>query len=137
MAFEIVGKVIDIQPVNQVSDKFKKREFVIEKKENGNTAVFVDYIKFQLLQDKCDLINDSFMNTEVKVTFNIKGNRWEKDGKVSFFTNLDAWKLEKVNHQEETHISSGSSTSSNNGNDGLPDYVASDDSVESVDDLPF
>lgn len=32
MAFEITGKVIDISPVNQVSDKFKKREFVIEKK---------------------------------------------------------------------------------------------------------
>ncbi len=32
MAFEISGKVIDISPVNQVSDKFKKREFVIEKK---------------------------------------------------------------------------------------------------------
>ena len=32
MAFEISGKVIDIMPVNQVSDKFRKREFVIEKK---------------------------------------------------------------------------------------------------------
>ncbi len=27
MAFEISGKIIDISPVNQVSDKFKKREF--------------------------------------------------------------------------------------------------------------
>ena len=35
MAFEITGKIIDISPVNQVSDKFKKREFVIEKKETG------------------------------------------------------------------------------------------------------
>lgn len=96
MAFEITGKVIDVSPVNQVSDKFRKREFVIEKKDAGGAAVFIDYIKFQLVQDKCDLINESFMNEEVKIWFNLKGNRWERDGKVSYFTNLDAWRVEKV-----------------------------------------
>jgi len=99
MAFEIAGKIIDILPVNQVSDKFRKREFVIERKETGGPAVFVDYIKFQLVQDKCDLINESFLNEEVKVSFNIKGNRWEREGKVNYFTNLDAWKIERTSSQ--------------------------------------
>ena len=99
MAFEITGKIIDILPVNQVSDKFRKREFVIERKETGGTALFIDYIKFQLVQDKCDLINESFMNEEVKVTFNIKGNKWERDGRVNYFTNLDAWKIERIASQ--------------------------------------
>lgn len=96
MAFEITGKVIDISPVNQVSDKFKKREFVIEKKESGGAAVFIDYIKFQLIQDKCELINESFLNEDVKIWFNLKGNKWERDGKINYFTNLDAWKIEKT-----------------------------------------
>ena len=96
MAFEIIGRVIDISPVNQVSDKFKKREFVIEKKETGGAAVFIDYIKFQLIQDKCDLINESYLNEEIKVWFNLKGNKWERDGKINYFTNLDAWKIEKT-----------------------------------------
>jgi hypothetical protein len=96
MAFEITGKVIDISPVNQVSDKFKKREFVIEKKESGGAAVFIDYIKFQLIQDKCDLINESFLNEDIKIWFNLKGNKWERDGKINYFTNLDAWKIEKT-----------------------------------------
>jgi hypothetical protein len=96
MAFEITGKIIDISPVNQVSDKFKKREFVIEKKETGGAAVFVNYIKFQLIQDKCDLINESYLNEEVKIWFNLKGNKWERDGKINYFTNLDAWKIEKT-----------------------------------------
>jgi hypothetical protein len=99
MAFEISGKVIDISPVNQVSDKFRKREFVIEKKETGGAAVFIDYIKFQLLQDKCDLINESFLNEEIKIWFNLKGNKWERDGKINYFTNLDAWKIEKISSQ--------------------------------------
>lgn len=96
MAFEITGKVIDILPVNQVSDKFRKREFIIEKKESGGGAVFVDYIKFQLVQDKCDIINESFLNEEVKIWFNLKGNKWEREGRINYFTNLDAWKVEKV-----------------------------------------
>ncbi|MBE0676698.1 MAG: DUF3127 domain-containing protein [Bacteroidales bacterium] len=100
MAFEITGKVIDITPVMQVSDKFRKREFVIEKKESSGGTVFVDYIKFQLLQDKCDLIDESYIREDVKVLFNIKGNRWEKEGRVNYFTNLDAWKVEKVSGEE-------------------------------------
>jgi len=101
MAFETNGRVIDISPINQVSDKFRKREFVIEKKEAGGVAVFVDYIKFQLTQDKCDLINESFMNEDVKIWFNIRGNKWERDGKVNYFTNLDVWKIEKISSQEQ------------------------------------
>jgi hypothetical protein len=105
MAFEITGKVIDISPVNQVSDKFKKREFVIEKKETGGAAVFIDYVKFQLIQDKCDLINDSYLNEDVKIWFNLKGNKWERDGKVNYFTNLDAWKIEKTSSaQKEQNV---------------------------------
>jgi hypothetical protein len=96
MAFEISGKVIEIYPIVQVSDKFRKREFVIEKKESGGAAVFIDYLKFQLVQDKCDLINESFLQEEIKIWFNLKGNKWERDGKINYFTNLDAWKIEKT-----------------------------------------
>ena len=138
MAFELTGKVIDIQPVQQVSEKFRKREFVIEKQENSSTAIFVDYVKFQLVQDKCDLINDSFMNTEVKVSFNIKGNKWERDGKVNYFTNLDAWRIEKVEQNAATPQSMPSTpnTASNDTND-LPPYINTGDDIMNDDQLPF
>jgi hypothetical protein len=126
MAFEITGKVIDISPVNQVSDKFKKREFVIEKKENGSSAVFIDYIKFQLVQDKCELINESFLNEDVKIWFNLKGNKWERDGKVNYFTNLDAWKIEKNSPQTKEHNTPGQVT--------LEDLPPDNDELS---DLPF
>ena len=126
MAFEIIGKVIDISPINQVSDKFKKREFVVEKKETGGTAVFIDYIKFQLLQDKCDLIDESFMNEEIKIWFNIKGNKWERDGKVNYFTNLDAWKIEKA-----------SSSTNEEGNNSSPSFENMPPDVDDLSDLPF
>ena len=119
MAFELTGKVIDISPVNQVSDKFKKREFVVEKKETGQSAVFVDYIKFQLVQDKCDLINESYLNEEVKISFNLKGNKWEKDGKINYFTNLDAWKIERAS----------------SGNQNAPSHKTTEEAPPEIDDL--
>jgi hypothetical protein len=39
------------------------------------------------------------MNEEVKIWFNLKGNKWERDGKVNYFTNLDAWKIERASAQ--------------------------------------
>lgn len=126
MAFEITGKVIDISPVNQVSDKFKKREFVIEKKETGGAAVFIDYVKFQLIQDKCDLINDSYLNEDVKIWFNLKGNKWERDGKVNYFTNLDAWKIEKTSSAQKEQSTAPRTT--------LEDIPPENDELS---DLPF
>lgn len=129
MAFDINGKVIEISPVNQVSEKFRKREFVLERKENSQAGLFIDYIKFQLLQDRCDIINESFLNEDVKVTFNIKGNRWEKDGKVSYFTNLDAWKIERV--------STAASAVSNRTDDVHAQPSDDSQGINDLDDLPF
>lgn len=97
MAYELTGKVIEIFDTLQVSDSFRKREFVIEKTGDGSGTEFKDYIKIQLVQDRCSLIDSIQINDEVHVSFNIRGNRWERDGKVSYFTNLDAWRIEKIN----------------------------------------
>lgn len=95
MAFEVSGKLVEIFDAVQASASFRKREFVIETKENVGSSEYTNYIKFQLTQDRCNLIDSFQMNDQVKVSFNIRGNRWEKDGKVSFFTNLAAWRIEK------------------------------------------
>ena len=100
MSFEISGKLIEKYNTVQVSDRFKKREFVIERTESNGEMEFTDHIKFQLTQDKCNLIDSVNPNEEIKVSFNIRGNKWEKDGKTSYFTNLDAWRIEKLQKQD-------------------------------------
>ncbi|MCG8410362.1 MAG: DUF3127 domain-containing protein [Bacteroidales bacterium] len=96
MSFEISGRLIEKYNTIQVSERFKKREFVIEKTESNGGMEFTDHIKFQLTQDRCNLVESVEVNDDIKVSFNIRGNKWEKDGKVSYFTNLDAWRVEKV-----------------------------------------
>ena len=99
MNFEITGKLIVKEDEQQVSSSFKKREFVIEvaneRDENWN-----DFIKFQLTQDRCGEIQGVNIGSEIKVNFNIKGRKWEKDGKVNYFSNLEAWKVETISSQQ-------------------------------------
>ncbi|MCI0523405.1 MAG: DUF3127 domain-containing protein, partial [Bacteroidales bacterium] len=95
MEFEITGKIAEVYQINKVNERFRKREFVIEHKESGSNQPYVDFIKFQLTQDKCDLIDESWLRHDVTVTFNIKGNRWEKNGMVNYITNLNALTVTK------------------------------------------
>lgn len=96
MSFELEGKLVEKFDTQQVSDAFKKREFVVETTEEGGGRVFTEHIKFQLIQDKVSLIDPIQLNQNVKVAFNLKGRKWEKNGNVSYFTNLDAWRVEAV-----------------------------------------
>lgn len=96
MSFEISGKLIEKYDTQTISDRFKKREFVIEIKESTpNGFEYVETIKFQLTQDKCDSLDSVNLSEDVTVHFNIKGKRWEKNGQVNYFNNLDAWRIEK------------------------------------------
>lgn len=96
MAFEITGKLIEKYETQQVSEKFKKREFVIETSDSNGGMNFTEYIKFQLTQDRCSALDRVNTNDDIKVSFNIRGRKWEKDGNVNYFTNLEAWRIEKM-----------------------------------------
>lgn len=94
MSFEITGKLIQKYPIQTVNERFRKREFVLELEDNVNGNVYTNYAKMQLVQQKCELLDRYNDGDIVKVNFNIKGNRWERDGEVRFITSLDAWRLE-------------------------------------------
>ncbi len=102
MELQITGKLIADSGTVQVTDKFKKREFVLELAEEINGNTYTNYAKMQLVQAKCDILDKFNQNDLVVVSFNVKGNRWEKDGKVNYITNLDAWKIENAPQQQAT-----------------------------------
>ena len=102
MSFELTGKLIVKFDIQQITDSFQKREFVIEKTKNANGRDYTETIKFQLTQDRCDLIDKFQLNTDIKVHFNIKGRKWEKNGNVNYFTNLEAWRIESAEQTMDT-----------------------------------
>jgi hypothetical protein len=97
MSFQAKGKVHFKYDTQQVTDKFKKREFVLEIIEGA----YPEYIKFQLTQDKCGLLDKYKLGDEISVTFNLRGKPFNsKNGEVVYFTNLDVWKIEDISQMK-------------------------------------
>ena len=129
MSYELTGKLLVKFDTIQRTESFKTREFVIEKSEDINGKIITNFIKFQCVQDRIGIIDRINAGDEVKVYFNIRGSKWEKDGKVSYFNNLDAWRIEQI-------LQSGKDASSDD--DHLePLDTFSSTSQDAIDDLPF
>ena len=82
----------------RVSEKFRKREFVI----TDNSSQYPQHISFQLTQDRCSLIEPYNLGAEIKVFFNLRGREWTSpQGEVKYFNSLEAWKLEGNSQSQE------------------------------------
>jgi single-strand DNA-binding protein len=128
MSFEIEGTLHKIYEIESKSQSFQTREFVIT-----TEGTYPQYVKFQAVQDRVNIIEGHTEGSKIKVFFDLRGREWQ--GK--FFTNLNAWKVEKVKGQENVPTPAA--------NDGLPpsgfapfESVTSDDNFQGgFDDLPF
>lgn len=113
--YTLKGELKSINETVQISDSFKKREFVMI----DASGKYEQTILFQTVQDRCELLDSLKTGDSVEVTFFLRGREWTnpKDGVIKTFNSLDAWKVEKI---------SGDSTAS------AETFVA-----ETDDDLPF
>lgn len=129
MSFEVEGKLHKVFPSENKSGSFQAREFVIEV-ESGQ---YPQFVKFQLVQDRCSLIDDYTEGENIKVHFDLRGREWQ--GK--YFTNLNAWRLDRPSKAEKSSAPPAATE-----DDGFP--TASDErmsggggSSKDMDDLPF
>ena len=94
-SFQQTGTVFFIDEPVQVTETFKKREFVLEV-----PGTYIEYVKFQTVQDKTSLLDAFSEGDTVTVHFNLRGKKYEKNGAVNFFNSLDAWKIESGEGQQ-------------------------------------
>ena len=75
----------------QVSEKFKNRTFDIETTDGK----YKQTIRFELSQDRCDLIDSYQLGQELEVSFNLNGREWQKTPQddIMVFNTLSAWKI--------------------------------------------
>ena len=93
MSFEVEGKLIKKFDTENKTETFQTREFVIEI-ASGN---YPQFIKFQLTQDRCGLIDSYSVDDMIKVYFDLRGREWNE----KYFTNLNAWRVENAGVQKE------------------------------------
>ena len=88
---QLTGIIIHIENTQQISETFKKREFVVKTDEQ-----YPQEIKFDLHQDKTELINNYKINDKVTVDYNLTGRSFTtKDGKTAWNNTIKAWKITK------------------------------------------
>ncbi len=85
MSFEVEGKLHKVFDTESKTEKFQAREFVIEMGD-GN---YPQFIKFQLTQDRCALIDAYEAGQQIRVFFDLRGREWNE----KYFTNLNAWRV--------------------------------------------
>ena len=86
MSFEIVGKLHKKFETENKTDSFQAREFVIT-----TDGPYEQFIKFQLTQDRCQIIDGFNEGEQIKVHFDLRRREWNE----KYFTNLNAWRVEK------------------------------------------
>ena len=100
---KVEGKLHVIYEKNQVSDSFKKQEFVLAIDEDTD---YPQFVKFEVVQDKIDKLrlgNKYNVNDKVEVEYNLRGREWtNKDGVVMYFNTLQCWKMDMVEEGSKT-----------------------------------
>ncbi len=130
MSFETEGILHKVFDTENKTDTFQTREFVI--KHEGN---YPQFIKFQLTQDRCDLISNFKEGDNLKVSFDLRGREWNE----RYFTNLNAWRIEGAAVEKKAEVAASGPPSNFDPIDA-PTVSSADGeklSAEDFEDLPF
>lgn len=89
---EVTGRVKVINPTQQVSATFKKREIVVTTEEQYPQHIIMDFV-----QDKTDLLDQYKAGEMVKVSVNLRGREWvSPQGETKYFNTIQGWKIERL-----------------------------------------
>jgi len=92
MGHEITGKLHAIFDTAQVSERFTKREFVVELTDNPK---YPQLVQFQLTGDRVTQLDGMNVGDEVTLEFSLRGREWKSPrGETKYFNSLDVWRIE-------------------------------------------
>ena len=94
MGIETTGRLHTIFETKQVSERFSKREFVVELADNPK---YPQVVLFQLTGDRCAQLDGLNVGDQVSIEFSLRGREWRcPSGEVKYFNSLDVWKVEPL-----------------------------------------
>lgn len=92
MALEITGTLHKAFETQAVTDRFNKREFVVELAGRHPQLVL-----FQLTGKRCGDLDGFGPGDKVRVEFSLRGREWTgRQGDVKYFNSLEVSKLERL-----------------------------------------
>lgn len=131
MAMEATGKLHTIFDTKQVSERFTKREFVVEIADGK----YPQTVLFQLTGDRCSNLDEFQVGDEVRLEFNLRGREWKSpSGDIKYFNSLDVWRIEAARQARRPAPRRGEAAPADP--DGIPART-DEPRPGDVDDLPF
>jgi len=98
--YSMKGRIHKIFETSQITDKFRKREFVLTTTNPTNRGTYVEYIKFQTVQNRCEFLDDMEKGDVCIVKFAVMGRKVGKAPEDKYFTNLDVLEIKTVGHSD-------------------------------------
>ena len=94
MNMQIQGKIHAAFEAEQVTERFRKREFVLEL---DAASRYPQYVMFQLTGDRCGELDGYGAGDEIKVEFSLRGREWTSPkGDVRYFNSLEVWSIDRI-----------------------------------------
>jgi Domain of unknown function (DUF3127) len=94
MNMQIQGKIHATFEAAQVTERFRKREFVVEL---DAASRYPQYVMFQLTGDRCSELDGFDAGDEIKVEFSLRGREWTSPkGEVRYFNSLEVWSIDRI-----------------------------------------
>ncbi|MDY7025576.1 MAG: DUF3127 domain-containing protein [Pseudomonadota bacterium] len=120
--FEAQGEIYRIGDTQSFGQNgFTKREFVLKLSGEGENPDYPNYVAFELIKDKCALMDSYQVGDELKVHFNLNGRLWSAPGKPErCFTSLQAWRIEALSGSDVSSASDSSMQASGSFDEDIP-----------------
>ena len=103
--FDIEGRIFLKKNTQVISDKFKKREFILEVTESYNDKLYTKTIPFELVQNNVDKLDYVAVGDKVKVDFVLDGREWapkEEPENKRYFGSNKAVYIQSLETKTET-----------------------------------
>ena len=92
---EVTGRIKVINPTQDVSASFKKRELVVTTEEQ-----YPQHIMIEFTQAKVDDLNNFQVGEQVKVSINLRGREWTNpQGETKYFNSIQGWRIERMQQE--------------------------------------
>ena len=105
MNMQVQGRIHTAFPAEQVTQRFKKREFVLEL---DAASRYPQLVLFQLTGDRCAALDDFEAGETVSVEFSLRGREWKSPkGETRYFNSLEVWSIERAGDEQEKSAGGG------------------------------
>ena len=98
----ITGTIKVINATQQITEKFKKRSFVITTEEK-----YPQTVELETLQEDVTILDGLKVGDRVEVSYNLRGREYtKKDGTTGYFNSIQAWRIDiQVTPEQTTEAS--------------------------------